>query len=112
RPAVRQPRKRSRREYDLPPRMSLLELPERCADVGEREDRGDRHVKLAFGDQSDELCKDPGVPRLLAALGLDAVLLRSGEIDDRVDAVLGHAQFDRQIHVAAAMAVDERVETE
>ena len=69
-------------------------------------------VKLAFGDQSGELRQDPGVPRLLAALGLDTVLLRGGEIDDRVDAVLGHAQFDRQIHVAAAMAVDERVETE
>jgi hypothetical protein len=40
------------------------------------------------------------------------VLLGGGEIDDRVDAVLGHAQFDRQIQVAAAMAVDERVETE
>ena len=108
----RQPRKRSRLEDDLPPRMPLLELPERCADVGEREGRGDRHVKLAFGDQSGELRQDPGVPRLLAALSLDAVLLRGGEIDDRVDAVLGHAQFDRQVHVAAAMAVDERVETE
>ena len=61
---------------------------------------------------SSELRQGPGVPRLLAALGLDAVLLCGGKIDDRVDAVLGHAQFDRQIHVAAAVAVDERVETE
>lgn len=41
--------------------MPLLELPERCADVGEREGRGDRHVKLAFGDKPGELRKDPGV---------------------------------------------------
>ena len=50
--------------------MPLLELLERCADVGERESRGDRHVKLAFGDQSSELRQGPGVLRLLAALGL------------------------------------------
>ena len=80
---------------------ALIQLPERCADVGEREGRGDRHVKLTFGDRCGELRQDPGVPPLLAALGLDAVLLRGGEIDDRVDAVIGHAQFDRQIHVAA-----------
>jgi hypothetical protein len=54
--------------------MPVLELPERCADVGERKGRGDRHVKLAFGDQSGGLRQDPGVPRLLAALGLDTGL--------------------------------------
>jgi hypothetical protein len=74
-------RQRSRRENAFPPRMPLLELPERCADVGEREGRGDRHVNLAFGDQSGELRQDPGVQRLLAALGLDAVLLRGGDRD-------------------------------
>jgi len=44
-------------------------------------------------------------------VGLDLMLSGACEIDDRVDAVLRHAEFDREVDIALTEEIDERVDS-
>jgi hypothetical protein len=48
--------------------------------------------------------------KLAGGCGDHQSVRRYGEIDDRVDALLRHAELERKLHVARALRIDESVE--
>jgi hypothetical protein len=89
--------------------VALLKQLVRGTHLSQREGRGDRHFQLTGGNQAGEFRKDRNIERDLSALRFHPVLLRRGEIDNRVDALWYNAELDRELHVTAAVGIDERV---
>src|SRR6266571_5326664 len=99
---------RSGNEDDLPRHVTGLELGERCSNVVERVGALNRHDEVARRYRLGQFGEGRRARRGRAAFELDAVLLGRGEVDDRVDPVLGDAELERQLDVAVPDEVDER----
>src|SRR5580693_538530 len=90
--------------------MAAGEEPVGVPDAFKRERGRDWHLQLADRDEASELgegaCARPGG----VALRLHAVLSDRTEVRDRVDALRADAELDRELHVVAALSIDERVD--
>ena len=98
-----------RHKHDLAARVSLLELPEGITHPLKRVRARDRYFELSVRDQSGQLRQHRGAGTDGVAVELDAEP-RSREVGDRVNPAGGHPERQRELDVAAADRVDERVE--
>jgi hypothetical protein len=79
------------------------------AHIGQTIDLGDRNLEAAGIDQTGKFCEHAGVRCRAVAFCFDAVLRGRLEVDDRIDPVGRDAEFERQLHIAAAERIDEGV---
>src|ERR1700722_14938579 len=99
---------RSWDEHDLPGDVAGFELGERRSDIVERGGALNRHDVPPRRDRRAQFGQRRPARGGRPALTLDAVLLDGREVDDRVDPILGDAELERELDVAAADEADER----
>ena len=90
----------------MTPREILIGI----ADILQTKDLGDRDIEAAGIDQASKFRKHLGIRRLGISRRLDAVFRGRREVDDRIDPIGRDAEFERQLHIAAAESVDEGID--
>ena len=98
-------------EHDFAVHVSAGEFRVGVPDLLERVDRGDWHGQPAPGDVLGHRREDVRGACLRAGFGLRAIALRGGEVNDGVDPVGRNAEVGREVYIAIAVGVDERVDT-
>ena len=94
-------------QYDFASRMSLGELLVCGLHIVEWICMGDGHHQFTIGHHVGQFSQNRSTGCFGIAINLHSILGHRGKVDDGVDPIWRHTEFERQLHVSGSKRIDE-----